>query len=63
MYIGKEIIISDPNYYGWFDKKFILGEKQIDALKSKNIAKSLRAGIDLNVIKAFNIPENFALLQ
>ena len=56
------LIISDPNYPGWFGKKFMLNEKQIKALKSRDLIRSLQMGIDLDVIKAFNRVENLALL-
>lgn len=54
--------ITDPNYRGWFSKKFRLSEKQIEALKSGNLTRSLQTGIDLDVIKTFKRPENLALL-
>lgn len=54
--------ITDPNYPGWFGKKFGLNEKQIEALKSGNFIRSFQTGIDLDVIKAFRRPENLALL-
>lgn len=54
--------ISDPNYTGWFRKKFCLNEKQVEALKSGNFIRSLQMGIDMDVIKAFSRPENLALL-
>lgn len=57
------LYIVEPDYPRWFDKKFCLNEKQIEALKSGNLIHSIQMGIDLDVIKAFRHPENLALLM
>ncbi len=59
----KYLQIVDPNRPKLFGpKKFVLNEKQINAIKSGNLVDALCLAVDLEVYKAFRRPENLALL-
>lgn len=59
----KEIILIDKNRPAFFrDKHFTLNEEQISSIKC-NIVKAMRSGVDVEVYKAFHLPENKHLLK
>lgn len=60
---GKPLVIVDPKRPQFFrDLPFTLSKAQVNYIKNNQIASALLSGVHLDVIKAFNRPENLALL-
>lgn len=59
----KDIILIDPKRSKFFkDKYFMLNDRQIKAIKTSPV-QAILAGIDLDVYKAFILPENQHILN
>lgn len=59
----KDIILIDPKRSKFFkDKHFILNDRQIKAIKTSPV-QAILAGVDLDVYKAFILPENQHILN
>ncbi len=57
------LIISDPSRSIFAsEKKFKLTPEQVGYIKNQQLTKALCSGMDLEVYKAFQRPENLALL-
>ena len=57
------LIISDPNRPMFAkEKKFMLTSEQVKHIKTHNLIHALCSGLDLEVYRAFQRPENLALL-
>jgi hypothetical protein len=61
--MSTSLVITDPSRPMFAkDKKFILSPKQVSFIKNNELTKALCSGLDLEVYKAFQRPENLALL-
>ena len=55
-------VLVDNRANKLFDKQIVLNQKQYNALKNGTIVDSLRAGVDLDIIKIFSNSKNYAVL-